>query len=256
MASFATHIGVGLSLSGVAATSVYVAGLATPREMLVYLGLGTIGSLLPDVDADNSTPVHVGFTLVSITLAFVAMFSLTGRGLSVAELVILWLLTYGVFRWLVFALFIRLSVHRGMFHSVPAAALMGLLTAIAAHRLLGQPPLQAWIGGCFVSFGYLVHLTLDEIYSVNLFGLRVRRSLGTALKFWSSANPLAGLCLYAACVTAAWMAPDPQPFLRVVSARETFIHIGKRLLPEQGWFRRLTTDSPETLRPPARLHAP
>ena len=38
------------------------------------------------------------------------------------------------------------------------------------------------MSGLFVSVGYVIHLVLDEIYSVDLTGARVKRSFGTALK--------------------------------------------------------------------------
>ena len=91
LASFGVHLAVGISASGLAAASVLAAGFAAPAEMLTYLGLGTLGSLLPDLDADNSAPLQIGFTVVSIALAFMAMFLLVDTFPSVAELVLLWL---------------------------------------------------------------------------------------------------------------------------------------------------------------------
>lgn len=232
MATFGVHVSVGISASGLAATSLMLAGLASPREMLIYLALGSVGSLLPDLDADNSTPVRVGFSLVSIGIAFAVLFQLAHLFPSVAELALIWLVTYLSCRWLVFALFSYLTIHRGIFHSVPAAALCGLLTTAGAWRFAGQAPVQAWLAGAFVTFGYLVHLLLDEVYSVNLFGLRVRRSLGSAFKFWSRPSPLASILVYAACAGAFLFTPDPGYFLRILTAETTVA----RLLPTGSWF--------------------
>lgn len=237
MASFGVHLAAGISASGLAAASVLAAGFASPAQMLAYLGLGTLGSLLPDLDADNSSPVRIGFTLISITLAFLAMFPLVDTFPSVAELVLLWLAIYLLFRWLVFALFTRLTRHRGVFHSLPAAALFGMLTAILGERLLGHDPLEAWIGGGFVAFGYLLHLLLDELYSVNLFGVHTRRSLGSACKLWSPHSHAASVYLYSACLLAFVLAPDHGAAVRVLSSPETYARIAQRLLPQGGWFR-------------------
>lgn len=236
LASFGVHLAVGLSASGLAATSVLAADLAAPAEMLAYLGLGTLGSLLPDLDADNSAPVRISFTGFSIILAFAVMFLLADTFPSVAELLVVWLATYLLFRGLVFALFTRLTRHRGIFHSLPAAALFGLLTAIAAERFLAQPAFQAWLGGSFVAFGYLVHLLLDEIYSVNLFGLRPRRSLGSALKLWSPGSHAASVYLYVACIAAALLAPAQDTYVRVLSSPQTYTQIREHLVPVHGWF--------------------
>jgi hypothetical protein len=246
VASFGVHLAVGLTVSGVAATCVLAANLASPSEMLALLGLGTLGSLLPDVDADNSAPVQIGFTALSVACAFAAMFAMAPRFGTVAELLVVWLATYLALRWLVFALFTRLTVHRGIFHSVPAAALGGLLTAGAAAHLLGRPPFQAWLGGSFVTLGYLVHLVLDEVSAVNLFGLRTRRSFGTALKLWSPGSHTASLYMYVACLAALSAAPAHTEFLRVMGAPDTYAGISQRLLPKGTWF---------SLVPPPRLSA-
>jgi membrane-bound metal-dependent hydrolase YbcI (DUF457 family) len=246
VASFGIHLAVGLSASGLAATSVLAADLASPPEMLVYLGLGTLGSLLPDIDADNSAPLQIGFTAISIACAFAAMFLSADRFGSVAELSLIWSLTYLLLRWLVFALFTRLTVHRGIFHSLPAALLFGLLTTLAAARLGGQLPFQAWLAGSFVTFGYLVHLVLDELFAVNLFGLRTRRSLGTALKLWFPGSHAASLYMYLACAAALLPLPDHTPFLRVVATPETYTRILERLIPAGDWFRPAPTAVPRT----------
>jgi membrane-bound metal-dependent hydrolase YbcI (DUF457 family) len=248
LASFAVHLGVGLSGSALAATSMLAANLASPVEMLAYLMLGTIGSLLPDLDADNSMPIQISFTALSIVLAFAGMFWLTQVFTSVIELLVIWCGIYLFFRWLVFALFTHLTTHRGIFHSVPAAAFFGLITAIAAERLGGQAPLQAWAAGGFVSFGYLLHLVLDEIYSVNLFGLRTKRSFGTAFKFWSSNSHAASLYLYAACIGLCLLAPERADIIKLLSSPQTYVQIRDRLLPRSGWFQPPATFISDTLR--------
>jgi hypothetical protein len=154
----------------------------------------------------------------------------------VLELLVVWLVIYFFFRWLVFAVFTRLTTHRGVFHSVPAACFFGLLTSIIAERAVGQAPLLAWFAGGFVTFGYLVHLLLDELYSVNLFGLRVKRSFGSAFKFWSSGSHLASVFLYLACIGLFLLAPERGAFVELVSSPQTYAQIRERLLPQADWF--------------------
>jgi hypothetical protein len=237
VASFGVHLAGGLCLAGVAATSVLVAGLASPMEMLAYLALGTVGSLLPDIDADNSAPIQISFTVISIALAFGAMFVLADTFDSVVELLAVWLCVYLLFRWLVFHLFTRLTTHRGIFHSVPAALLFGATTTLVADHVLGRAVLQAWLAGLFVCFGYLVHLLLDELYSVNLFGMRTRRSLGSAFKLWSSSNHAASLYMYTACLLILPLLPDHRPLVQAVYDEQAFEQLAGRITPADGWFR-------------------
>ena len=117
MASFTAHLGAAVSVTGVVATSIMVAGLASADQVILYFTLGVAGGLLPDLDADHSTPLEVAFFILSLLGAFLAVLSLASR-LSVIELCLLWggvllLLRYGVLR-----LFTRLTAHRGVFHSL------------------------------------------------------------------------------------------------------------------------------------------
>ena len=236
MAAFGVHLGVGLTVSGVAATTALVAGLATPGQTLACLGLGTLGSLLPDLDADSSAPVKVSFTLAAVGLAFLAMFLSTDRFPSVAELLAVWVTTFLLARWLLFAVLTRVTVHRGMLHSLPAAAFFGMACAAVAHRTLDTPPLIAWTAGAFVTLGYLVHLLLDEVYSVNLFGARTRRSLGSATKLWSRRGAAASLATYLAAVAAFVLAPPPDPLVDALTDPTWQGQVRDRLWPHHGWF--------------------
>jgi hypothetical protein len=236
LASFNVHLSVGIISSGIAATTMLVAGLGSDRQVVVYFLLGAIGSLLPDVDSDSSIPVQIAFSFASIMLAFLVMFLFTGLFGSVAELFLVWVGTYLLFRWLVFELFTRLTVHRGAFHTIPAALLFGFLTTAISQRVFAYETFAAWMNGAFVCFGYLVHLTLDELYSVNLFGMHTKRSLGTALKLRSKTSWPATLYLYLATAVAFYATPPVEPVRDALVDKEVLEVIGTRLLPEKTWF--------------------
>ncbi|MEF3691837.1 MAG: metal-dependent hydrolase [Candidatus Moraniibacteriota bacterium] len=87
-------------------------------------------------------------------------------------------------------IFEKFTNHRGMFHSIPAAVLFGLLTIWLLNRFSIFQEQKLFIG-LAISVGYLGHLILDEIYSsVNLKGGSIlpKQSLGGALKFYSSSK--------------------------------------------------------------------
>jgi hypothetical protein len=78
----------------------------------------------------------------------------------------------------------RSTVHRGMFHSIPA----GLIFAGIAFLICGAHdlPVRCYkAGGVFG--GFMSHLVLDEIYAVEWKGgaWRFKKSFGTAFKFLS-----------------------------------------------------------------------
>jgi hypothetical protein len=75
------------------------------------------------------------------------------------------------------------------------------------------PEWDAWLGGAFVTLGYLTHLCLDELASVDLLGRRVKRSFGTALKPFSLTSPEATAAMLAAVLALVWLAPPIEPVL-------------------------------------------
>jgi len=77
----------------------------------------------------------------------------------------------------------RYTVHRGMFHSLPAAAIVGELAFLLAS---GSTELRIYKAGG-VALGYLIHLVLDELYSIQWSRgrLRLKSSFGTAVKLVS-----------------------------------------------------------------------
>ena len=90
---------------------------------------------------------------------------------------------YVFIRFGVGELFKRFTVHRGMWHSVPACLIAGLLTFLTHPR---DPLMLRMFLSVAVMLGFTIHLVLDEIWSVNLsttkFGLK--SSWGTAMKFY------------------------------------------------------------------------
>jgi len=68
-----------------------------------------------------------------------------------------------------------------MWHSIPAAINVGLIALLICSGEDIVP--RAFKAGAIV-IGFLSHLILDEIWSLDIFRGRVKESSGTALKFW------------------------------------------------------------------------
>lgn len=238
MANFSVHTSIAMLASGCAATGLLVGGLASEQEVLSYFILGTIGGLLPDIDSDSSKSLRIAFTLVSSLIAFLVVFHLVPR-YSIVELCLIWLSLFLGVRFGVLQIFTRLTVHRGVFHSIPASALFGFVTAALAYHGFSLNPFPAWMAGAFISFGYLIHLILDELYSVNLAGIRLKRSFGTALKLFSWKHWGASILLYASTAFAFYLAPGIQPFSEVMLNQQSYKQMQDNLIPTESWFRNL-----------------
>ena len=235
MANFKTHISVAAALSGVLATGSLAARVAEPKDVWLYFAMGTVGGILPDIDADHSIPGRMFFSFFALVVAFFMLFSRAGV-FSIVELSLLWVVTYVVVRHVIFKLFARFSVHRGVFHSLLAAIFFGFLTTSLTYHLFRLSAPGAWMSGLFVSVGYVIHLVLDEIYSVDLTGARVKRSFGTALKL-ISADVKATTCLVLATIVVLYTTPSAEKFVHTVLNFDTYKSIKGQLLPKAGWFK-------------------
>jgi hypothetical protein len=182
--TFSTVLGVG-----------YAIGLKTlgaePSHAILAGGLCGLAGMLPDLDSDSGKPVRELFGLLAAVTALICFHRL-GNGDREMRL----LLAAGVYLMVRFGLAFlvkRLTEHRGMFHSMPAAFIAGLATFLAfnngdAGHTLGLA------GGVFL--GFLSHLVLDEIYAVDFRGMKVKVNQfgGTAVKFFSKSVPATATC--------------------------------------------------------------
>ncbi|POZ53729.1 metal-dependent hydrolase [Methylovulum psychrotolerans] len=216
MANFKTHVAVAAVASAAAASLMAYIRLISMDQTLWLTLLGTVGGMLPDIDASNSRPVRLLFTV----LALISV-SLTAKTLQYrydAYIVLaLALAAYPLTRYGLFALFNRFTEHRGVFHSLLAAAFFGLMAADISYYLLHWSVLQVWLNGLFVAFGFIVHLLLDELYSVDLSNKRMKKSFGTALKLYHYRNFSVSLLLLAATALLAWVAPPTKQVWQAIA---------------------------------------
>jgi membrane-bound metal-dependent hydrolase YbcI (DUF457 family) len=181
MANFPTHIAVGTIVSGALATVTMAADLVAPENIVAVTLAGVLGSVLPDIDLKDSRPARAMFAGLAVFFSFVVLFSLE-RKYSIAEMLVLWLGTLVLVRYLGKEIFFHFSYHRGIWHSLLAMLFCAFLTALVYSQLLRRDEGVAWLAAGFMSVGFLTHLILDEIYSVDVMDTRIKASFGTALK--------------------------------------------------------------------------
>ena len=232
MANFKTHLNGAFAVSGVLGLVSYKAGLVNGHEFLICVALGTIGGLLPDIDSDHSTPIKLGFDAASLIVAFALVIHWRIQ-LSLLALVALWLAGYGVMRYGVFAVFQKLTVHRGIIHSIPYMLVLALALICLNYYLFNTPLILSWLYGTFLLIGALVHLGLDEAYSVELLNRRMERSSGTAMKFYQQKQHYYYLALYMLIAATLYIAPPFAPFWHRVSDPMTWLLLKQGLLPQQ-----------------------
>ena len=211
MANFKTHLYFGIFVSGGAVLALKAYDLVPPGQPLVLFALGVTGSVLPDIDTEVSAPGRAFFGVLGAILAFGWILPLVGHYRTL-DLALVWFGLFLAVRFLLFETFARFTVHRGIWHSLLAAVFVSLVTVTLTFRLLDQPPRVAWIAGLMVGIGYLAHLCLDELYSVDLYNRQIRRSFGTALKPFSLVDPLSSLAMAVPVCVLLWYAPTADVF--------------------------------------------
>jgi hypothetical protein len=235
MANFTTHIAVGTIVSGALATLTLAADVVAPENLVAVTLAGVLGSVLPDIDLKDSRPSRAMFAGLAVFFSFAVLFNAATK-LSIAELWILWLGTLLGVRYGLHKIFHRICVHRGIWHSITAAVFCSIATAIAFQHLLGKPAGVAWLAAAFMFVGYLTHLTLDEIYSVDVLDTRLKSSFGTALKFYDHRHIGSSVAMAVATAAAIFFAPPTNTFVEGVSSRNLWTGLEQRLLPNGKWF--------------------
>ena len=230
MANFNTHITVAAAASGLMSVLYLQVGLVDKSEVALLALAGTCGGILPDVDLQSSYPSRILFSLMATLIAFASVTAM-GNNFSVLELWLVAGLSFFIIRYPVWRFFHKYTRHRGSTHTVIAAFLSMFMTAIFMHHWLEYPPFIAWIVASFMLFGFLIHLLLDEIYSVDFSNRRIKRSFGTALKLWDSRKPVETLLLASFTLLMWYLSPDAQVFWDTFSNLQTYKTIATHLVP-------------------------
>jgi hypothetical protein len=167
-------------------------------------GLTTLGGLLPDLDSDSGVPVRELFGVAAFLAPLLAYHRLSGADLSAEQRVVVLAGIYLFVRYVLSGVFKRWTVHRGMFHSVPALVISGLIVYLVYPSTDVALRLYLALG---VMLGFLSHLVLDELYSVDFMGvgIRLNKYAGSALKL-TSPSRAATLTAYALLAGLAYLA--------------------------------------------------
>jgi membrane-bound metal-dependent hydrolase YbcI (DUF457 family) len=167
-------------------------------------GLTALGGLLPDLDSDSGVPVRELFGLAGAVVPLLLLRRLARFGLSAEETLLAVAGLYAGIRYGLANVFKHLTVHRGMFHSLPAMLIAGLLVYLGYKHPSEEVRGFLAVG---VMLGFLSHLVLDELCAVDFRGLtpRLNQFAGSAVKLTSKSLP-ATVFTYAILASLAYVA--------------------------------------------------
>jgi hypothetical protein len=204
MAGFKTHITVSTLMgAGYGGAAYFMYGVPWSTCALAG-GLCSVSGMLPDIDSDSGTPLRESMAFAAAVVPLMLLRRFQHLGMSHELMILSGAAVYLLIRFGLSALLKRYTVHRGMFHSLPAAAVFGEIAFLLASG--DELPLRLFTAGAVV-LGFLSHLVLDEIYSIEWHhGLpRLKSSFGTALKLfghdtWANLSVYAKLALLTAVI--------------------------------------------------------
>ena len=171
MAGFKTHVTVSSVLGIGYGAAAYGYFHLPPSTCLLAAGLCGVSGMLPDLDSGPGRPLHESclFAAAAVPMLLIDHFET-------------WAL-YFLIRFGLPEVLKRLTEHRGMFHSLPTALIFGELAFLLSSGT--DERLRLFKAGAVV-LGFLSHLILDEIWSVEFFSTHpgLKKSFGTAFKLF------------------------------------------------------------------------
>jgi hypothetical protein len=201
---------------------VLYAGYHVPPATSVVAGaMCGFSGMLPDLDSDYGVPLRetMAFTAATIPMLLVGHFE--SLRLSHDAMILAAITVYLTVRFGVTNLIRKYTVHRGMFHSIPAM----LIFAGLAFLMCGTSPFEIrCIKAGGVMAGFMSHLMLDELYSIEFKGgrWRLKKSFGTAIKFWGD-DAWSNFSTYAKlAIVAMFILGEPAVMQRLEADRPQF----------------------------------
>lgn len=182
-------------------------------------GLCSVSGMLPDLDSDSGIPLRETSMFAAAVIPMLMIDRFRDLGLTHEAMALAAMLIYIAIRFIAVEFFKRYTVHRGMWHSIPAALSVGLL----AYLVMPCPTESIRIyksGG--VVLGFMVHLTMDEIWSIDFSrGFRLKKSFGTALKFFGG-KAIPNVSVYVKLAILAYLALGDHGITERVRQRARF----------------------------------
>lgn len=184
MADFKTHMTVSTLTGCLYAVAGSQAGMGLTSSILAG-GLCSVSGMLPDLDSDSGRPLREATTLGAAVVPMLMVERFQRLEMSHEQMVLAAALVYVTIRFFLAEIFRRYTVHRGMWHSLPAAAIVGMF----AFLIMSTDDISLRMYKTFaVVLGFLSHLILDEIWSVDFKRGKYafKSSFGTAMKLWGN----------------------------------------------------------------------
>jgi len=201
MASYKGHLAfaapLGFVYGGMARSQL---GFEADTAMVGAL-LTTVGGLLPDLDSDSGVPVRELFSLAAVMVPLLMWRRLMNAHFTDESMFLFLAVVYLLIRFVISRIFKHLSVHRGMYHSIPAMLIAGLIVFLAYQHPSMRVRLFLSVG---VMIGFPLARSIREPVPMNVQRAVKRTILGLVFLDATLATAFVGL---AGLLVLLWLPP-------------------------------------------------
>ena len=249
MADFRRHVTCSSTTGVVVGGVAFLCGVP-PATCLVSAGLCGLAGMLPDIDSDSSrsfkTCLHIAAVIgAMLTIQGGRMLRVDPDWVIFAAACVFFFILYTVG-----SVIKKLTIHRGMIHSIPAAIIAGQFIYIVSEG----DTMARIVKGLALSAGFLSHLILDEVYSIDSTGkaFRIKKSFGTALKMIDYKHKHITATFYAVTLLLGSVIANESVLLEELGFPDRSVAQAElpRSAPLKNWLARFTnrqSESPEPL---------
>jgi len=180
-----------------------------PATCALAGGMCGLAGVLPDLDIGSGIPRRGLLSLVAAVVPVLLVNHLAALQLPLASIGLAVVAAYLVARFGIAHMLDRITTHRGMFHSLPAAIIAGeVVFLVASDASLAMRTFLA----IAVTLGYFSHLVLDELAAIEWHRgfFRVKKSFGTAMKMFGH-NVLGNVVAYGLMLGLGYMVSEEVP---------------------------------------------
>lgn len=191
MGNFRQHITASTATGVVYGLAGYACGVPASTCLLAGGGCSMAG-MLPDIDSGHSRSFQECIYLAAAVTSMLLINRLKEFPINPELITLAGAGMFLFFRFGIGSMLRKMTVHRGIYHSIPMAVIAGEVGFLLSA---GSTELRLFKGfGIFL--GFMSHLMLDEMFSVDLNNRRLKKSFGTAIKLLDYKNIPATIAVY------------------------------------------------------------
>jgi hypothetical protein len=220
MADYSTHRNIGI-IASIGATAVLFTSTTAINtlinlkvdtnistiSLIIMVIAGVIGSIFPDIDLKTSRPskfMRIFLMLAISMLSFTILEKYNKEILNIINFSTEYIVFVNtaiavVISFITIKIIENIMEHRGIVHSVPFAIISAIILFESVNFIKTSynfENLNSLMIAILFFIGFIVHLILDEMFSVDLLGARIKKSFGTALKIVDRKNLIGTAIIY------------------------------------------------------------